>query len=49
MGHKTLSSTCYYYNLVPLFAEQLEEMTGISFDEILPDIPNIDNFIEDEN
>ena len=49
MGHKNLSSTCYYYNLVPLFAEQLEEMTETDFDEILPDIPNIDNFIEDEN
>lgn len=38
MGHSCVSSTTYYYNLVPLFAEQLCEMTEEDLTEILPDL-----------
>lgn len=38
MGHSCIASTTYYYNLVPLFAEQLYEMTESDLTEILPDL-----------
>ena len=38
MGHSCVASTTYYYNLVPLFAEQLYEMTESDISEILPDL-----------
>lgn len=38
MGHSCVASTTYYYNLVPLFAEQLYEMTESDLTEILPDL-----------
>ena len=40
MGHTTIESTAYYYNLVPLFAEQLDELCSPGFMEILPDLTN---------
>jgi hypothetical protein len=41
MGHGNLGSTCYYYNLVPLFAEQLEEQTANELYSLLPDLTNL--------
>jgi len=38
MGHSTLESTKYYYSLVPGMADILEEKTGHSFDDILPEV-----------
>lgn len=38
MGHVSIQSTTYYYNLVPLFAEQLTELTACGLSEILPDL-----------
>lgn len=46
MGHRNVSSTCYYYQLVPLFAEQLEELTAEEYHKLLPDLTN---FLSDEN
>jgi site-specific recombinase XerD len=40
MGHRNVSSTCYYYQLVPLFAEQLEELTAEEYHKLLPDLTN---------
>lgn len=40
MGHRNISSTCYYYQLVPLFAEQLEELTAEEYHKLLPDLTN---------
>ena len=40
MGHTTIESTAYYYNLVPLFAEQLDELRSPGFMEKLPDLTN---------
>ena len=38
MGHTTIKATAYYYNLVPLFADQLNELSGSGLTEILPDL-----------
>ena len=46
MGHRNVSSTCYYYQLVPLFAEQLEELTAEEYHKLLPDLTN---YLSDEN
>lgn len=40
MGHATIESTAYYYNLVPLFAEQLDQLSSPGFKEMLPDLTN---------
>lgn len=40
MGHRNVKSTCYYYQLVPLFAEQLEELTAEEYHKLLPDLTN---------
>lgn len=45
MGHKQISSTCYYYQLVPMFFKQLEELTEQALHDILP---NLTNFFEYE-
>ena len=45
MGHSTIEATAYYYNLVPLFAEQLDELSSPGFKEMLPDLTN---FYEDD-
>ena len=37
-GHTTIKATAYYYNLVPLFADQLNELSGSGLTEILPDL-----------
>ena len=46
MGHRNVSSTCYYYQLVPLFAEQMEELTAEEYHKLLPDLTN---YLSDEN
>ena len=38
MGHSTLESTKYYYSLVPVMAEILEDKTGVDFESILPEV-----------
>ena len=43
MGHRKIESTCYYYQLVPLFFKQLEELTGQALHDLLP---NLTNFFE---
>ena len=40
MGHRKIESTCYYYQLVPLFFKQLEELTGQALHNLLPDLTN---------
>lgn len=45
MGHRKIESTCYYYQLVPLFFKQLEELTGQALYDLLP---NLTNFFEYE-
>ncbi len=40
MGHRKIESTCYYYQLVPLFFKQLEELTGHALHDLLPDLTN---------
>jgi len=45
MGHRKIESTCYYYQLVPLFFKQLEELTGQALHDLLPDLTN---FFENE-
>ena len=45
MGHRRIESTCYYYQLVPLFFKQLEELTGQALNDLLP---NLKNFFEYE-
>lgn len=46
MGHRDISSTCYYYQLVPLFAEQLEALTAGEYHKLLPDLTN---YLSDED
>lgn len=43
MGHSTIASTTYYYNLVPVFAKQLERISGSSLGELLPDLTDYYN------
>ena len=38
MGHSTLESTKYYVHLVPALAELIEEVSGESFDDIVPEV-----------
>jgi len=38
MGHSTIGGTTYYYNLVPIFAKQLEKISGSNLGELLPDL-----------
>lgn len=38
MGHRYIQNTLYYYRLVPLFAHQLENLTGCGYEELLPDL-----------
>lgn len=40
MGHSTLTSTMYYYSLVPKLAGIIENLSGESYNEIIPDLPN---------
>lgn len=40
MGHSTLKSTMYYYSLVPKLAGILENLSGKSYNEIIPDLPD---------
>lgn len=46
MGHRDISSTCHYYQLVPLFAEQLEALTAGEYHKLLPDLTN---YLSDES
>ena len=45
MGHKTLQSTCYYYQLAPMFPDMLETLSGSYLHDILP---NLEDFYNDE-
>lgn len=38
MGHCSVEHTKYYYSMVPHFAEILEEKSGNSFDELMPEV-----------
>ena len=38
MGHSSVESTAYYYSLVPRLAGIIEERSGKSFDEIVPEV-----------
>lgn len=40
MGHSTLESTMYYYSLVPKLASIIENLSGESYNEIIPNLPN---------
>lgn len=37
MGHSNLSSTMYYYHLVPAFADIYEELMGQTINDLIPD------------
>ena len=37
MGHSNLSSTLYYYHLVPAFADMYDELMGQTITDIIPD------------
>lgn len=39
MGHRKLESTIYYYSLVPKLADIIENISGKTFNEIIPDLP----------
>lgn len=45
MGHRKIKSTCYYYQLVPFFFNQLEKLTGQALQDLLPDLTD---FFENE-
>ena len=45
MGHRKINSTCYYYQLVPFFFNQLEKLTGDALHDLLPDLTD---FFENE-
>ena len=45
MGHKMIESTCYYYQLAPMFPRMLEELSGPGLRDLLP---NLTEFYEDE-
>ena len=38
MGHTKLESTKYYFHLVPSLADIIEEVSGASFDDIVPEV-----------
>jgi len=38
MGHNQIEHTRYYYQLVPALADTIENLTGQSFDEIVPEV-----------
>ena len=40
MGHSTLTSTMYYYSLVPKLAGIIENLSGESYNNIIPDLPD---------
>jgi integrase len=40
MGHSTLKSTMYYYSLVPKLAGIIENLSGESYNKIIPDLPD---------
>jgi integrase len=40
MGHATVASTRAYYSLVPAIGDVIEDLTGVGFDQIVPEVPN---------
>jgi len=40
MGHTSLESTRYYYSIVPALANIIEDKSGDSFDDIIPEVPD---------
>lgn len=45
MGHNDLQSTAYYYQLVPMFREKLEQQTGENLKKLMPDMSD---FLHDD-
>jgi integrase len=39
MGHRKLESTMYYYSLVPKLADIIENISGETYDKIIPNLP----------
>jgi len=44
MGHRDIEGTRYYYSLVPMMAEILEQQSGASFDELIPEVRHEESF-----
>ena len=44
MGHSSLDTTAYYYQLVPMFREKLESQTGKNLQRLMPDM---DDFLDE--
>jgi len=40
LGHSNLTNTMYYYSMVPKLADIIENLSGESYNEIIPDLPN---------
>lgn len=38
MGHSSIQKTMYYFSIVPALYDKLEELTGKSFDELIPEV-----------
>ena len=38
MGHSSVNETMYYFSIVPALYDKLEELTGKSFDELIPEV-----------
>lgn len=38
MGHSSVKKTMYYFSIVPALYDKLEELTGKSFDELIPEV-----------
>jgi len=43
MGHSVIESTAYYYSLVPGLSDIIEERTQESFDNIVPDLTDVNH------
>lgn len=46
MGHSSLEATSYYYHLVPMFREKLENQSGKNLKKLLPDM---DEFLDKQD
>jgi integrase len=40
MGHSTLQSTLYYYSLVPKLHKTIEDLSGNTYNNLIPDLPD---------
>jgi integrase len=41
MGHRDIEGTKYYYSLVPMMAEILEQQTGATFNDLVPEVVTV--------